>query len=143
MDDADRARLDAHFDGDLEAIQNYLAWKSTQPEAHQMRFLHDSTCCVFTGSGTIPDDPRFVDREYDFYFCPATGSVIARYGDDGPDYTSFGSLGYPPKLMALDPRLAEAYRRAVERGHIRADQEGRSATSMPHAASSSGDASRT
>jgi hypothetical protein len=43
------------------------------------RFEHDCTKCIFTGQ----------DEEFDFYYCPPfQGTVVARYSDDGPDYTS-------------------------------------------------------
>lgn len=82
------------------------------------RFTHDSTCCTYLGSGHLSfcAGPA---REHDFYYCPATGSCLARYGDEGPDYTSFGHGGYYQRsIIDIDPRYAEAYRRAVEAGHI-------------------------
>jgi hypothetical protein len=44
-------------------------------------FTHDSACCTFLGN----------DEEHDFYFCNKQvggETVIARYGNDGPDYIS-------------------------------------------------------
>lgn len=43
-------------------------------------FIHDCTSCTFLGNA------RIIDCNYDFYFCGQT--IIARYGDSGPDYTS-------------------------------------------------------
>lgn len=47
------------------------------------RFTHDCSNCRFIGS----------DDEHDFYYCLRAeldmgGSVLARYGDEGPEYTS-------------------------------------------------------
>lgn len=50
------------------------------------QFVHDSTCCAFVG--------RSADGTHDLYVCSAkTASTkdrtyIARYGNDGPEYTS-------------------------------------------------------
>lgn len=74
--------------------------------AEQPRFRH-SHCsgCTFLGR----------HGEHDLYFCPQGGqlpTVIARYGDGGPDYTS-GMLA-----AKHVPALAEARIRAVSRGLI-------------------------
>lgn len=46
------------------------------------RHKHDCERCVFLGSY----------ENFDLYVCPASGerisTVVARYGDDGPDYVS-------------------------------------------------------
>ena len=44
------------------------------------RFEHDCKRCAFLGQY----------EEYDLYFCPQNGipTVIARYGDEGSEYTS-------------------------------------------------------
>ena len=87
---------------------------------NQPLYEHDNHCQppdVFTGHGdvTMPDGQAVL---LDFWYCHVMKSVIARYGNDGPEYTSFGSLGYDRKVMDLDPRLKEAYRRAVIAGLI-------------------------
>ncbi len=70
------------------------------------RYLHDCTRCVFLGQW----------QEYDLYYADHGGlpdTVIARYGDDGPEYTSGLSL------VPLVPALAEAKRRAMEKGLLK------------------------
>jgi hypothetical protein len=47
------------------------------------RYKHDCTACIFQGRS----------GEYDLYFCPASegdwgGTVLARYGNDAPAYSS-------------------------------------------------------
>jgi hypothetical protein len=45
-------------------------------------YQHDSECCVFIRGG-------MASGVYcDFYHCPKTGSLLARWGDDGPRYNS-------------------------------------------------------
>lgn len=72
------------------------------------RYQHDCTKCVFLGT----------DGEYDLYVCEGEGrpTVIARYGDDGPQYKSgLASVG-------IDPHLTEAADWAVYRGLLDASQ---------------------
>jgi hypothetical protein len=45
-------------------------------------FTHDCDCCRFLGSVNDARREQFVD----LYVC--RGSVIARFGHDGPEYTS-------------------------------------------------------
>lgn len=42
------------------------------------KFKHDCTSCVYLG--------HFED--HDLYYCPNDPTVIARFGDEGPDYGS-------------------------------------------------------
>lgn len=65
------------------------------------RFTHDCATCVYLG--------RFGD--YDLYH-HATGieTVVARYGSDGPDYTS--------GLYTNIPALVEAEVRALRMGEV-------------------------
>lgn len=66
-------------------------------------FRHDCDKCTFLGR----------HAGHDLYFCPQGGlvpTVIARFGDDGPDYVS----GLP--LADAIPEIAEAKRRAKEKG---------------------------
>lgn len=69
------------------------------------QFTHDSDCCTFLGSYDA-------DRSYDLYACVSETqtSVLARYGDDGPDYTS------GLRFADSDDVLGEARRRAVASG---------------------------
>lgn len=70
------------------------------------RFKHDCESCVPLG--------EYTDSEgsFDLYYCGQGGwmpTVIARFGDDGPDYLS--GLG-----MTKTPSLVEAQKRAKEKG---------------------------
>jgi hypothetical protein len=42
------------------------------------RYKHDCDNCIYVGR---------ID-EYDIYYCSHSTSVVARYSDEGPDYTS-------------------------------------------------------
>lgn len=67
------------------------------------RYAHDCDKCNFLETSD----------EFDLYFCPQGGhrpTVIARYGDDGPDYKS-GIQG-----ADFDPHLGRAKRLSQERG---------------------------
>jgi hypothetical protein len=79
---------------------------------NQPQFTHDCDNCTFLGRHELTDG-RFPGK-YDLYHCTAQGSatVIARYGNEGEQYTSGIVIGkqYP------DSPLAEALRRAVSRG---------------------------
>lgn len=77
------------------------------------RYVHDCDRCVYLG--------QF--ERYDLYFAdhggvapgyvPDAATVIARYGNDGPEYTS----GLP--LADSVPALTEARRLAMERGLLK------------------------
>ena len=74
--------------------------------ADQPRFQHDCTICTFLGQY----------NEFDLYFCPQGGripTVIARYGDDGPEYQS----GLIPASVL--PELQEARKRAIDKGLLK------------------------
>ncbi|USN15028.1 hypothetical protein PAPPERLAPAPP_01000 [Brevundimonas phage vB_BpoS-Papperlapapp] len=47
------------------------------------RFAHDCAACRLVAA-VAPND----GRDFDLYLCDAEGSLIARTGDDGADYTS-------------------------------------------------------
>lgn len=71
------------------------------------RYKHDCDFCTFLGPF----------NEFDLYFCEQKESLgiptlIARYGDAGPAYTS--GLALKDQI----PALGEAYRRAVDQGLI-------------------------
>lgn len=66
-------------------------------------FVHDCERCTFLGH----------ERRHDLYFCTQGGiakTIIARYGDDGPEYMS--GLG----LVDLEPVLMVAKQLAIKRG---------------------------
>jgi hypothetical protein len=70
------------------------------------RYQHDCTACTYLGQY----------KEFDLYFCPQGGNiptVIARYGNDGPEYQS----GLVPASVL--PELAEARKRAITAGLLR------------------------
>ena len=69
----------------------------------ERRYIHDCQKCIFLG--------QF--NEFDLYFCGGTAynTVIARYGDDGPDYLS--------GMFSIDPNLEEAKKRARELGLLK------------------------
>lgn len=72
-------------------------------------FTHDCPKCIFLGS--------YSDEHYekaDLYWCQQIGTptVIARFGSDGPDYSS----GMIFADQGINAALVEAKRRAVERG---------------------------
>jgi len=53
----------------------------------QPTFIHDCKHCTFLGHISIASGVWA--GEYDLYHHPGTAeTVIARYGDDGPEYTS-------------------------------------------------------
>lgn len=72
------------------------------------RYDHDCDICWYLG--------RY--RKWDLYVCPLRPTVIARFGNDGPDYASSlafaedredGLLpGYKPLVVALD-RFRESF----------------------------------
>jgi hypothetical protein len=67
------------------------------------RFEHDCDRCVSLGEYGAHD-------LYVCEHCAGGPTVIARYGSEGKEYTS------GLELAAHDPILAEARRRAIERG---------------------------
>ncbi len=75
-----------------------------RPDLEQPRFQHDCDDCTFLG--------RFED--YDLYHCDlgVCPTVIARFGDEGPQYTSSIWIARQGTVLSL----AEALRRAVAKG---------------------------
>jgi hypothetical protein len=74
-----------------------------------MRYEHDCDHCKALGEF----------QEADLYFCEQGGvepTVIARYSDDGPDYSS-GMV-----FASVHPALGEAKRRAIEAGYLPVDK---------------------
>jgi len=75
--------------------------RSTTMKHDGARYEHDCSACVFLGTY----------RDYDLYFCGEDyKTVIARYGDDEPEYQS--GLTF----VGIIPQLTEAARLAVDRG---------------------------
>lgn len=73
----------------------------------QPRFTHDCDQCKYLGQ--IQDD-----ISYDLYYCPQGGhhpTVLARFGNEGPDYKSGAFRG------TRDVVLAEAMSRAEQKGY--------------------------
>lgn len=89
----------------------YQRWEFDRPQ-----FQHDCSKCKFLGhwEGIDPNyaTPRTV--RLDLYYCAQSScnspTVIARYGNDGPDYTS----GIPCKIEPL--QVAQA--RAIYKGYL-------------------------
>jgi len=71
-------------------------------EKVEPKWAHDCDKCTFLGNVS----------EHDLYFCEASWrpTVIARYGDDGPDYKS------GMEFAACDTELKEAKSRATTAG---------------------------
>lgn len=75
------------------------------------RYEHDCEKCIFLGCW----------EEYDLYFCSGVtrgSTVVARYGDDGHEYTS------GLDLADITPPLAEARARA-EKLELWKNEEGK------------------
>src|SRR5581483_8582578 len=90
-----KATIAQEKDKKAEIASNYLP----------PRYKHDHTCCTYLGQYD----------NCDLYFCPQSGiipTVIARYSDYSPDYTS----GLEAGKNGLIPALAVAYNRAVQHG---------------------------
>ncbi len=69
-----------------------------------MRFKHDCDKCIPLGQQGL----------YDLYYHPSfsTQTVIARYGNEGPDYKSGIAL------VGIDPELTEAFGLALDQNLI-------------------------
>ena len=62
--------------------------KKNDPENNTPKFTHDCTICVFLGTVQI------ARKDYDLYYHPGSmETVIARFGNDGPEYLSGMSSG--------------------------------------------------
>lgn len=94
-------------DGALAAACEYIHAPMAPTASGRRLFVHDCSACTYLGEY----------RGHDLYFCDecsAGPTVIARYGSEGKQYTS------GMELAAVDPLLAEARRRAIERGMLTA-----------------------
>lgn len=103
------------------AMPNYHGWRIKEvgeEEEEVPRYTHDCEPCVFLG-GTVapPESPQY----YDLYWCPQGGfpTVLARFADEGPAYTSGLVAAIQQKTPAYVPSvLLEALRRAEARGLV-------------------------
>jgi hypothetical protein len=84
------------------------------PQSMKPKFEHDCDDCVFLGHYL----------ENDLYYCPKEPTILARYGADGPEYTS--GLTFAEH----DPRMAEAFRRAEQNGLLQIDDNNRWASTV-------------
>jgi hypothetical protein len=73
------------------------------------KYKHDCDKCIFLGSYSSND------MDHDLYYCSQKGfpTVISRHGDEGEKYTSGIELAKTNTL----PSLAEALKRAIEKGY--------------------------
>lgn len=75
------------------------------------QFQHDCNKCVFLGR----HESHKTQKPLDLYVCAREGvidTVIARYGNDGPEYSS----GLIFATRGIIPELVEALNRAKKRG---------------------------
>lgn len=75
------------------------------------QFKHDTDCCVFLGRWHCVDTRWH--GNYDLYFCDqgiAPVTVLARFGNDGPEYTSSLAIALSGQCLPL----AEAVKRVME-----------------------------
>lgn len=77
------------------------------------RFRHDCDTCIFL--------KRY--GNHDLYYCPGEHTVVARYGDDGPDYKSGWNAGCEGINSGGGP-LAAAVWETVERGLDKSTYQG-------------------
>lgn len=75
----------------------------------QPHFEHDCDCCVFLGS--VLDDTS-VQRYTDLYFHKSEfeTTVIARFGSDGPQYSSGLAFAFTGRSPELTLAAARAFR---------------------------------
>jgi len=73
------------------------------PRRDEPLFTHDCDSCQFLGTHK---------GLHDLYYCPGEPTVVARYGNDGPDYKSGLAFAFPGGTECL----YEARIRAVQRG---------------------------
>lgn len=93
------------------------------PPGDKPQFDHDCGQCTFLGlyDTVLHGQPKVNGARFlDLYFCPkpdrqTMDELIARYGNDGPEYTAFKvGCGTVPTAA-----LAECYRRATAQGLVR------------------------
>lgn len=82
------------------------------------KFTHDCEECIFLGSALSKDiEPGSRERVADLYFCAFEPTVIARFSDEGGDYSSGIAFGGRWETYH-NPWLAEALDRARARDVI-------------------------
>lgn len=83
---------------EAQTIEDLRATK-TGDGSTERRYKHDCETCAFLGHY----------NEYDLYYCSQGGTptVIARYGDEGPEYTS-GMGSDHPALVEARSRYEDA-----------------------------------
>lgn len=78
------------------------------------QFTHDCDSCIYLGTESLDYHGDEIFEIYDLYFCAADiggPTVIARYGDSGPEYKSgmvFAKPGHPlnrAKELAIERKL--------------------------------------
>ena len=79
------------------------------------KFIHDCESCVYLGARSLYGYGRYTD--YDFYYCQRDKTLLARFGDDGPDYISRDAK----HLNAAFPELTTAAIMALKQGLISTD----------------------
>jgi hypothetical protein len=81
-------------------------------EKENPKYKHDCDQCIYLG----------IYEDYDLYFCKQGGkspTVLARFGNAGPEYLSGLGMSYTPSLQeaekrAKDKGLLQIYRRQTE-----------------------------
>lgn len=71
------------------------------------RFKHDCDKCIYLGES---------QGFYDLYYCPTHHDLIARYGDDGPEYMSISAEACVRFNIGIDDIYTEIYHRAKVKG---------------------------
>ncbi len=83
--------------------------------ADRPRYPHDCTACQFLGRFDYKDSPTDLRWHYDLYYCPSGlgGTVLARWGKEGPKYSSL-MLVLLVGLGTVHAPLWEAARRQIQ-----------------------------
>lgn len=82
---------------------------------------HDCNSCVFLGNYVLTRETS--TDTLDLYYCPNEPTVVARFGSDGPDYSS--GLVFAREGQNGIPYLYEAKKLAIEKGFLtEEDQNG-------------------
>jgi len=77
---------------EVEEIGTLLKFGIRDRVRHGRKFKHDCKMCIFLGPESKDGDPILAD--YDVFYCTGTGSLVIRFGSNGPDYWS----GKPSEL---------------------------------------------
>ncbi len=79
---------------------------NSETHRHQSsRFIHDCGMCSFLGR----------TKDYDLYYCAKSiPTVIARYGDNGQDYTSGMNSSLPELIEAKEIAYARGFSTTIE-----------------------------